>query len=83
MSAQTVTILSLEEVVDHDCGNYFIGEIDVRSGQLDKYFTQYGGAGFERLAAAMAKASWLVVEAYRNHNLNKDGAQCAASSVTK
>lgn len=47
MSAKTRTLITLEEVLDHDCGNYKIGEIDfgIRIGPLTEYLEKYGYEG--------------------------------------
>jgi len=50
MSAKLETFFELKKVVDHDCGNYQIGEIDfVPYNKLTEYVNQYGEDGYRNL----------------------------------
>lgn len=45
MSAETDDLIKLVVVTDHDCGNYRIGEVDVRynTDELREHIKRYGG----------------------------------------
>lgn len=50
MSAKLETFFELQKVVDHDCGNYRIGEIDfVKYSDVTKYVHEYGEDGYRGL----------------------------------
>ena len=50
MSAKLETFFELKQVVDHDCGNYRIGEIDfVDYGAIEKYVERHGKFGYDEL----------------------------------
>lgn len=50
MSAKLETFFELKKVVDHDCGNYRIGEIDFTNyAKIREYIHQHGQFGYEQL----------------------------------
>jgi hypothetical protein len=50
MSAKLETFFELKKVVDHDCGNYQIGEIDfVNYAKIREYVSTYGDLGYQQL----------------------------------
>ena len=51
MSAKTEILMTLEAVIDHDCGNYTVGEIDfgIRCGNLEAYLKEYGTRGKDEI----------------------------------
>jgi len=71
MSAKTKTVISLEVVTDHDCGNYYIGEIDVLSHDLIGFFDKYGEKGYNELSKGLVGAAVRINEEFRGYNLRK------------
>jgi hypothetical protein len=66
MSAKTKTLLSVEEVTDHDCGNYYIGEIDFRIyGGLESYLRSYGRKGRDELVRTLGYLIYRVEDTWR------------------
>lgn len=76
MSATTKTVLRFELVTDHDCGNYEIGEIDIRtSADLPELIAKYGEKYFYE---GVTKAAWRIMEAIREKNMRDQPATCEA-----
>ena len=56
MSAKLETFFELKKVVDHDCGNYQIGEIDfVNYAKIREYISLYGDLGYQQLVDVCIK----------------------------
>ena len=56
MSAKMETFFELKKVVDHDCGNYRIGEIDfVDLDAIDQYVEEYGDFGKNEILDACVR----------------------------
>lgn len=68
MSAKTETLLSIEVVTDHDCGNYTIGEIDFRIhiGRLRQYLKARGHEGKKNILASLGHLAYEVTETFND-----------------
>ena len=56
MSAQLETFFELKKVVDHDCGNYQIGEIDfIDFKAINDYVERYGEFGYKELTDCLIR----------------------------
>ena len=81
MSAEMKTFFELQKVVDHDCGNYRIGEIDfIDFHAINKYIEQYGEFGYTELSDALirllAESRTAIVEYRMKQNSGQNGAVC-------
>lgn len=67
MSAKFKKLLEVNYVVDHDCGNYSIGETDFAfSGEVKAYLEQYGYEGYKNIIVTLASVTGLVSDEWRS-----------------
>jgi len=82
MSAKMKTILEVKKVIDHDCGNYTMGELDfINYAAIDEYIQTHGEFGYREFSTFLNKCShqlWESIIDYREENHN---GQCK-SAVT-
>ena len=72
MSAKTKTFLEVKKVVDHDCGNYRIGEISfVNYEAIAEYIERHGEFGYQEFNTFLNRANsvlWDAILKYRAKN---------------
>lgn len=58
MSAKLKSLITIGYVTDHDCGNYYLGELDslVQVGALEEFLKLHGDKGAKDLMNCLA---WL------------------------
>lgn len=82
MSAKMKTFFELQKVVDHDCGNYRMGEIDyVKYDDIAQYVRDYGDLGEAEITRVCIKILHLAQQtAIAERNKAAPEAQCVAGS---
>ena len=79
MSAKIKTFFELKKVVDHDCGNYRIGEIDyVDYNAIIQYINDYGDFGEQEINRVCIKIL-AIVQQTAIVRRNRDNEQRATS----
>lgn len=79
MSAEKKQLFSMGYVTDHDCGNYYIGEIDGGfNGLLTGYLERYGQKGLDDLLRQLAFAQFHVIREFQSTQ-GRQQVQCEAS----
>jgi hypothetical protein len=67
MSAEKQTLLEVNYVTDHDCGNYSIGEIDFGiNGSIRPYLMEYGLNGKSDIIRVLAYLIYEVEREFRS-----------------
>lgn len=80
MSVEKQPLYKFGYVVDHDCGNYYIGEIDGGfNGELKRYLERYKDKGRDDLLRQLAFAQHQVIDEYRRIQESNYGQPCAAT----
>ncbi len=79
MSAKLETFFELKQVIDHDCGNYQIGEIDfVNYGAIREYVGRHGELGYQQLMWVLPR---LMTEAQNEIVRVRSSGQACAQAV--
>lgn len=79
MSAKMKTFLEIKKVVDHDCGNYRMGEIDfVDYGQIENYIAQYGEYGYSQFLDTLNRCHVALNKGIMEYRSKKNQEQCGA-----
>jgi hypothetical protein len=64
MGCKTKPLIEIRRVVDHDTGEYRMGEIHCFVDDIDVYLRRYGDRGFYDLLEALARFQGEVMETY-------------------
>jgi len=81
LSATTKTFLEIKKVVDHDCGNYRIGEIDfIPRNEVREYVLKHGQFAVDELHRAFFQMMEAAYMAMREKHQHEQVGQCSAGA---